>query len=647
MFTDVVGFTSAARRNEALALDLLREQEIIVAQVVKAYDGREIKSTGDGALIEFPSVLRAAECAVELQHRIHERNRTQAERPIHLRIGIHVGDVESRGGDIFGSAVNIAARILSVAEPDGIALSEQTAHALENRISHPIESVGTRGLKGIDRPVTVFRVALPWSGPVAFSIESAHPRVAVLPLRNISPDPRDEYFADGLTDELISVLGRLDGLRVIARSSVTAFQRESHPIAEISKRLGVTAVLEGSVRKAGESLRVSLQLVDAASQEGLWAETFDRSVSDVFQVQAEIARRTASSLRIRLRRGDAGAVVKEATSNLEAYGLYLQGIHRLRISTFDDSATDFFRRAIQADPNFAAAHAHLAHRLIGSIGESRPAREVIPEARRLVDRAILLDPNSSEAHAARANLAMQADQAWGIAEAEFRRALELNPSDEDAHTWFGLLLRSLQRFPEALQQFQAAVELNPLATGAHGLICSVYRIQGALDRAEEYARGTLASSLPTPEVHSALAYTFAYAGRDEDARHELGLATGRRDFYSGLDATVLRAALGDSGPAHELLGRMEHEAVRRYVPLINLAILASAARETEKAIAYLEQDWSEGDRGLWFVYQGLAFDSIREEPRFSELLRRMNLPTSTTFRRRKRDDSSAGRSGAR
>ena len=649
MFTDMVGFTMAARRNEAAALELLREQEVVVRQVVEVHGGREIKSTGDGALIEFPSVLRAGECAIALQHRLHDRNATQVERPIHLRIGIHVGDVESRGGDIFGSAVNIAARILSVAEPDGIALSEQTAHSLENRISLPIQSIGSRGLKGIDRPVNVFRVALPWSGPVEFSIESAYPRVAVLPLRNISPDPGDEYFADGLTDELVSVLGRLDGLRVIARSSVVAFQREAHPIAEISKRLGVTAVLEGSVRKAGDSLRVSLQLVDAASQEGLWSETFHRNLSDIFQVQAEIARRTASSLKIHLRKGEGGAVVKASTNNLEAYGLYLQGVHRLRTGNQDDAAeaSDFFRRAIEADPDFAAAHAHLAHRLIGSIGESRPAREVLPEARRLVERALVLDPNSSEAHAAKANLAMQGDQAWGVAEAEFRRALELNPSDDTARTWFGLLLRSLQRFPEALEQFRAAVQLNPLASGAHGLIGSVYRIEGALDRAEEYLRGPFAGSLSPAAVHVALAYTYAYAGRDEDAKRELELGARRVDIYAELDAVVLKAALGDPGPARQLLEHLEAEAARRYVPLFSLALLAAATGDPEKAIAYFERDWTEGDRGLWYVYQGLACDSIRSDPRFIDMLRRMGLPTSTTFRRGKRDDGSEGRPGAR
>jgi len=635
MFTDMVGFTSAAQRHEARALELLREQEQIVKPIVSEHGGRLIKSTGDGSLIEFASALKASECAIEIQTRLHDRNKAQEAQPIRLRIGIHVGEVESRDLDIFGDAVNVAARILTVAEPEGVALTEQAAHQLQNKLPFPIEGLGTRDLKGIDRPVPVSRIVLPWSGPAQITERRNYPRLAVLPLRNISPDPNDAYFADGMTEELISVLGQVRELRVIARSSVARFQEQDTPVSDIGRELGASAVLEGSVRKSGSQLRISLQLVDVASQEGLWTQTFDRHMSDIFAVQAEVGERTAASLRIKLLGAEHAALSRPPTTNLAAYGLYLQGIHLMRSIRPEDNkaATDLFRRATEEDPSFSPAYSHLANRLLGSLGETRPAHEVIPEARTLIEKALLLDPMSSEAHAAKANLAMQGDLNWAIAEAEFRRALELNPSDPDARLWYGLMLRAVQRYAEASEQLRVVMELDPLSWAAHGLLVSVMRLSGDLDGAERLIRTSLRRFITPAAFHATLAYTLAYGGRMAEARQELSLATPEKNTPTDTDVAVLLARMGEPTAARTLLEETETRASERYVPLAQLALLAASVGEADKAMAYLEKDWSEGDRGLWFVYQGIAFDPIRSDPRFIRMLERMGLPTSAPFYR--------------
>jgi len=635
MFTDVVGFTSAAQRHEAQALDLLHEQEGIVRAIVREHQGREIKSTGDGFLIEFSSGLRAAECAVEIQTRLHSRNSAPDLAPIRLRIGIHVGDVEVRDADIFGDAVNIAARVLSVAEPEGIVVTEQVAHLLKNRLPYPVESLGAKGLKGVDHPVPVFRVVLPWSGPLPITEERAYPRVAILPLRSISPDSKDEYFADGLTEELISTLGQLRELRVMARSSTARFRGTDRPPSDIGRELGASAVLDGSVRKAGDRLRISLQLVDVVSQENLWTQTFDRRLDDVFAVQTEVGERTAAALRVRVLTTAHVGRHKPPTTNLGAYGLYLQAIHLSRSHRAGDNsaAMDLFRRAIEMDPEFSAAYSHLANRMLGTIGEVEPIQHVLPKVRPLVEKALLLDPESPEAHSAKANLAMQGDLDWAIAEAEYRRALALNPSDPEPRLWYGLLLRTLQRYSDAEEQARVYIELDPLSVGGPALLASILRLAGNFEEGERVVRSLLKPLLGPAQFHMTLAYTLAYSGRTEEALKEQEAAIAPDDSVVSLDRAVLLARLGAPGEAQSLLEAYENRAREEYVPLSRLALLAAAIGERDRAIAYLEKDWTEGDRGLWFTYQGLGFDPVRSDPRFVRLLEQMRLPTSAPFHR--------------
>jgi TolB-like protein/class 3 adenylate cyclase/Flp pilus assembly protein TadD len=635
MFTDMVGFTSAAQRHEAQALDLLREQEGIVRAVVREHQGQEIKSTGDGLLIEFASGLWAAECAVEVQTRLHARNSAPDLVPIRLRIGIHIGDVEVRDSDIFGDAVNVAARVLSVAEPEGIAVTEQVAHLLRNRLAYPVESLGAKGLKGVDHPVPVLRVVLPWSPPLQITEERTYPRVAILPLRSISPDSKDEYFADGLTEELISTLGQVRELRVIARSSAARFRSTDRPLSDIGRELGASAVLQGSVRKAGDRLRISLQLVDVTSQENLWTQTFDRRLDDVFAVQAEVGKRTAAALRVRVFAAPHPALHKPPTTNLAAYGLYLQGLHLSRSHRTDDNpqAMDLFRRAIEMDPEFSLAYSHLANRLLGMIGEVEPIQQVLPKAGPLVEKALLLDPESPDAHMAKGNLAMQGDLDWAIAEAEFRQALALNPSDPEPRLWYGVLLRALQRYSDAEEQARVYMELDPLNIGGPSLLTSILRLAGNFEEAERVARTQLKPLLDPSEFHMTLAYTLVYSGRMEEARKEYEQVFAPDNSTVSLDRAVLLARLGKPAEARSLLESYANLAKEQYVPLNRLAVLAAAIGDKDRAIAYLEKDWAEGDRGLWFTYQGIGFDPIRSDPRFVRMLERMRLPTSAPFHR--------------
>ncbi|MFZ1023453.1 MAG: adenylate/guanylate cyclase domain-containing protein, partial [Thermoplasmata archaeon] len=276
MFTDMVGSTSSAQANEAEALKLRDEQASLVRPLFAAHQGREIKSMGDGFLSEFGSALRAVQCAIDIQQHLHERNSQPGTPPIQLRIGIHLGDVEQRESDIFGDAVNIASRIEPLAAPGGVCISGEVFSQVRNKIPNTLEKLPPTALKGLRISVDIYRVLLPWNGREA-SFSSNDPalldtnRIAVLPFVSMSPDPNDEYFADGLTEELIANLALVKGLKVIARTSVMEYKKKDKHVSEIGKELGVGTIVEGSVRKAANRIRVTVQVIDVATEEHLWA----------------------------------------------------------------------------------------------------------------------------------------------------------------------------------------------------------------------------------------------------------------------------------------------------------------------------------------------------------------------------------------
>jgi len=635
MFTDVVGFTASAQADEAAALSRLREQEKIVRPLLAPYGGREIKSTGDGFLVEFESALKAIECAVEIQRRLRERNSKAPQAPIQLRIGIHVGDIEEAGGDIFGDAVNVASRIVPLADPGGVCVSEHVFAHVRNKTPYPFEKLGRKSLKGLREPIEVYSVGLPWDDRRSSIRSSSLPRLAVLPLVNISPDPKDEYFADGLTEELISVLSQIRGLRVIARTSVSQYKGTAKPIAQIGSELGVGSVLEGSVRKADSQLRITVQLIDVETEEHRWAHTYDRKLDNVFAIQAEVAERTAGALKVELLKSEREAIQETPTSSLAAYESYLRGIQAFREFTgpvgmhekADREAERYFDEAILEDPEFSAPLSYLANHLLGVMGITRSGKEILPRVRELVARALELNPNSSDAHTAAGNLAFQGDLDWTRAEAEFQQAIALNPSSSTARAWYGYLLGTLQRFDEAIKQDLVAIELDPLWLMPRNQLVGAHTCSGDLDGAITLLEKMSDAFRDAPRIRNSLAYHYALAGRADDALKIVEPWAGATDLDTrALRATVL-AILGRPEEGRGLVAEWEAGRWPQYISLPSVAGAYAFWGETDKAVALLERDFREGDKVLWSVYQDPNFDQMRDDPRFVAFLKEMKLPT--------------------
>ncbi len=640
MFTDMVGYSALAQADEATALRILEEHNRILRPIFSKFQGREVKTVGDAFLVEFESALDSARCAVEIQQALYDHNAALPDnRAIRVRIGLHVGDVVEATGDVLGDAVNIASRIEPLAEPGGVCLTQQVFDQIQNKFAFPLARLPPLALKNIRIPTTVYRVVEPWEPssppPLAHGTDGDRSRaLAVLPLANISPDPKDEYFADGLTEELISVLSQVPGLSVIARTSVAPYKTSPKAIPQVAAELGVDTVLEGSVRKAGSRIRITLQLVDARSQRHIWASSYNREIDDVFTVQSDIANRTAEALRLELVPEERRPARTRPTSNLAAYETYLRGLVASRVPGGQgfDEAVRSFDEATQKDPNFAEAFAAWGNLYVLAAGSYRPLREVMPRARELAARALTLEPNSSDAHATMGNIALQFDHDWGRAEAEFDRAISLNPNNATALTFLTLLLISLERFDEARENVRRAVRLDP-AGNHHREFAWIEMESGNFDAAIRLGEEERDRHPALFAAHFFLGMSYLAAGRRADALREADTPLIEADETDRFDHALLNAVLGRPDEGREILRVDERGESKEYNSGTDLAMLYAAVGEKEKALALLEKDSREGDQLLWLYYRAVFFDSIRDDPRFVALLRQFGLPTHGIRRR--------------
>ena len=464
MFTDIVGYSSLSQKNEPLALEMLQEHRKIVRPIVARHNGHEIKTMGDAFLIEFESALKATQCAVDMQRTFHSLNeQSTEERRIHLRIGIHLGDVEQRQSDVLGDAVNIASRIEPLAEADGICISEQVYDQVRNKINCPIEDLGPRQLKNIDYPIDVHRIR--WEKDETAKLSLDKKRIAVLPFLNISPDPNDAYFADGLTEELITRLSTVSGLKVIARTSTMRYKGTAKSVREIGKELESGSVLEGSVRKAADRLRVTAQLIDTTTQEHLWVQNYDRQLEDVFAIQTEVAQHVSDALEMRLLDEERQQIEKKPTGDISAYTFYLKGRYYWNERSREalEKAIKYFEEAIRMDSRFALAYAGLAdsYRVLVD-HEYLPPSEGNPKTEEAARKALELDETLAEAHTS-LGIILSVQWDWRGAEEEFAKALRSNPNYATAHHWYSIHLLWFGRLDEAIRELKIAEELDPLS----------------------------------------------------------------------------------------------------------------------------------------------------------------------------------------
>jgi len=468
MYTDMVGYTSLGQTNESLSLELVEEQRRLIRPILTRHGGREVKTIGDAFLVEFSSALEATRCAYDIQRSIRESNAAMPqERKLHLRVGLHLGDVTpGPEGDIGGDAVNVASRIEALAEDGGVCLTRQVYDHVQNRFELPLESLGPMKLKNVLSQVEVFKIVMPWNTRSANAPEEFDKkRIAVLPFANFSPDPSDEYFSDGLTEEVIATMSRISGLKVIARTSVMGYKGGQTKISDVARQLEVGSVLEGSVRKVGERARITVQLIDVRTSEHLWSQSYDRELKDILAIQSDISETVAQSLKVQLLDKEKKLIEKKNTTvNPAAYTLYLKGRFYWNERTRESlqKALGYFKESVRIDPKLALGYSGLADSYIVLSNYTwMETAQAAPLAREFASKALELDDTLAEAHASLASTLVEHVWDFKGGKLELERAIQLRPNYSPAYHWYALLLVYVRKHEEALSKQEKAMELDP------------------------------------------------------------------------------------------------------------------------------------------------------------------------------------------
>jgi adenylate cyclase len=529
---DVAGYSrlmAADEEGTLAALKTLRRE--VTDPKIKEHRGRIVNTTGDGLLSEFASVVDAVRCAVEVQREMATRNAgVQAERRIDFRIGINLGDIMIDENDIFGDGVNVAARLEALAEPGGVCVSRVVRDQVRDKLPIPFEDMGEQQVKNIARPVRAYRALLAETAdrPSILSEAAAaralpdRPSIAVLPFHNVSGDPEQEYFVDGITEDIITALSKWRWFLVIARNSTFAYKGKSVDVKEIGRDLGVRYVLEGSMRRAGQRVRISSQLINAATGTHLWAERYDRDLTDIFAVQDDITSRVVAAIEPALSRAESQRVIAKRPEHMGAWDYCQRGFWHVHKGTGTDGITAYglFKQALELDPNLADAHLGLARALIvqwdyGSVEDFAP---FVRQARESALQAVALDSENPQTQYVLAQTSLWAgDVRAAIAHAS--RAIELNGNFALGHFYLGIALSLDGRHEEALEAIETGWRLSPRDPRASTWLANKARVFYHLRRYEEAIETALAARRIRPHAYGSLVLVASYAqlARDEEA----------------------------------------------------------------------------------------------------------------------------------
>jgi adenylate cyclase len=533
---DVAGYSRLMGADEEGTLATLKTlRREVVDPKIKEHRGRIVNTTGDGLLSEFASVVDAVRCAIEVQREMAARNAgVQAERRVDFRIGINLGDIIIDENDIFGDGVNIAARLEALAEPGGICVSRVVRDQVRDKLAIVFEDMGEQQVKNIARPVRAYRALLEErvDSPSIRSEATApralpdRPSIAVLPFNNVSGDLEQEYFVDGITEDIITALSKWRWFLVIARNSTFAYKGQSVDLKEVGRDLGVRYVLEGSMRRAGQRVRISSQLIDVATGTHLWADRYDRDLTDIFAVQDDITSRVVTAIEPALSRAESQRVIATRPEHMGAWDYCQRGFWHVHKGTRADGTTAYglFKQALALDPNLADAHLGLARALIvqwdyGSVEDFAP---FVRQARESALQAMALDSENPQAQYVLAQTSHWAgDVRAAIAQAS--RAIELNGNFALGHFYLGIGLSLDGRHEEALEAIETGWRLSPRDPRASTWLANKARVFYHLRRYEDAIETALEARHIRPHQYGFLVLVASYAqlGRDEEVRRAM------------------------------------------------------------------------------------------------------------------------------
>ena len=632
LFADMTGYTALMQENEQLARMKRKRLKDVLELTITNFNGKILQYYGDGSLSIFNSAIDSVRCAIDIQQQL------QLDPRVDLRIGIHTGDVIIEDEAIFGDGVNLASRIESMAVPGGIFISEKVFDEIKNQDNISTREMGYFELKNVKQAIRIFAIAnngivVPGREELKGKRQETGNRLAVLPFVNMSADPENEYFSDGITEELLNALTRVDGLRVTSRTSSFAFKGRNDDIRDIAIQLNVDKVLEGSVRKAGNRVRITAQLINAADGYHVWSESYDRDLDDIFKVQDEISGIIANKLRENLSpKQQTQHLVKAPTNNITAYTLYLKGLHYTNKITPADSlkAIDCYEQAIALEPGYAQAYANAAnaYAFLGATGQILPDK-AFDIVKVYSDRALELDNTLAEGYIAKASAFLFYDWKWQEAYELLQKAISLNPGAIEAYELLGLYYIVMGDKLQGVKTLEEAQSFDPLSPVIIQTLGSMYIFAERYDDAIQQADKLL-------EIDPKMRISIEMKGWATGMKGDWNAALPYFEEVHRLTNHPLKGLmglgyaygrLGMRDKALEVVRKMEERQVAEPDSVIDadLAGVWYGLGNLDKTFYYINQCIDKRMGPVSYFLEYPAYSGIKEDPRYNEILKRIGL----------------------
>ena len=635
MFADMTGFTAMMQDDEAKAKVLRNRQQQTLENLIPGHNGTIVQFFGDGTLSIFDSAIDAVKCGIEIQQEL------QKEPKVKLRIGIHSGDVVYDTNGLYGDCVNLASRIESISVPGAVLISDKVFDEVKNQSEIKTIPLGKVNLKNVKRPLEVYAIAnegLVIPTTVQIGIKAGSDKtIAVLPFVNMSADPENEYFSDGISEEILNALTHVEGIQVTARTSSFSFKGKNEDAREIGNKLGVSNILEGTVRRAGKKIRINVQLINAADGYHIWSEAYDSELEDIFEVQDEIATKIVTRLKENFAISDKKeSIVKTPTENIEAYNLYLKGRYYWNKSNPEDTlrAIKTFEEAIKLDPNFALPYCALSYcySFMGSSGLMPPA-EAYPKAKDCTLKAIELDPNHAESHLSLATIKFYHNWDFEGAEASLKKAADLGLNSSLFNQVQGWFLIAIGNFEKAIEKIQQALALDPLSLPLMSTLGDAYSFAGRFEEG-------LAQYNKIIELEPNFRRGFEGRGMIYLAMGENEKAVKDFEQYHKLVGHPLKglsslghayAAAGQTDKALEVVEKLKLREKTEPGVLLHMdyAFLYSGMKQFDLAFDYLNKTYDQrmgiACLGMIFCIRYPMLNELKSDPRFKELTQKMGL----------------------
>ena len=635
MFTDIVGYTALMGDDEEKAFELLNKSRLLQKSFIEQYGGKWIKELGDGVLATFSSITNAINCASSI---------IKGSEPINglkLRIGIHQAEVVFENNDVFGDGVNIASRLQTLAPIGGIFISETVRNNIANRKEFTTLFIKEEILKHVKEPIRIYEIVINGTDSLQGPVKPAYKTttkiiteksIAVLPFINMSNDPEQEYFSDGMAEEILNSLAHLKDLKVAGRTSSFQFKGKNIDLHEVGEKLGVGTVLEGSVRKQGNKLRITAQLINVEDGFHLWSEKYDRNMDDIFAIQDEIALAITENLKVILLEKEKAIITKSHTQNTEAYELYLRGRFYLN-KRFLPQSLEQFKKAVELDPGFAKAYAGLADAyIIMGFYNFLPAKETMPKAKQAADTALRLDDSLCEPYCSLGMYYASFEWNWQEAKKNFLKSLQLNPRYTQSHTWYGhyYLTWIEGNFEEGLNHINTAIELEPFNAIGYSTKCAMIIAEGKFEKAIPFARQGVEMDPDSLITNRIMGLVYLYNKQYTEATGYLEFASklSNRAPFTQVDLINLYTAMGSMEKAGAVMDDLKMKLKEgKYVSSCIMSFAFGFLGDVDEAIKWLEKAYEEHDAYLCIIkYYPFLPSKLRQDSRFNAFISKMNFP---------------------